>query len=396
MADASGAQGQEGYAQAYASGLPSMEVAYGGAQQQASQQAGAPQTQQQQAQSQAHGANAGGSEHIVSREIECPPSVVGRVIGKGGEVIRAIQNITGVRVFLNQDLPPEQNRIVSVTGQRAGVDHAEQLVHEVMEHGARGASNVLARAAGPTHQTVDCPKHSIGRVIGRQGTTIKALQTVSGARVQIDQSTEPCKITINGYDHNVRHAADLIDEVLQGAPVDQLEQQAQMIQSGMVPSPSAMHAPYDYGAAAAYPGTTPAGYPPAAAAAAPTDPYTAAQMHQYGQMPPQAAAPAQYGQYAAAAAYPQGWGAAAYPYAAAAPQQHAAAMQHPQPQPQQQPAAHQHQQQHYPQQHQPQQQHQQPPQQEWFSAIDPSSGRTYYYNIRTHVSQWQPPGQEQQ
>ena len=370
MAEGGGGSG-DAYAQAYAQGLPQQhqQAAY-------APLAREPQGQQQQGEQ----AMPPGGGDMVSREIECPPSVVGRVIGKGGEVIRAIQNITGVRVFLNQDLPPEQNRIVSVTGQRAGVEQAEQLVHEVMEQGARGASNVLARAAGPTHQTVDCPKHSIGRVIGRQGTTIKALQTVSGARVQIDQSTEPCKITINGYDNNVRHAADLIDEVLQGAPVDQLEQQANMIQSGLVPPPSAMPGPYDYGAAAAYPGTaaapTAAGYPPAAA-----DPYTAAQMQQYGQVPPQAAAAGQYGQYAAtAAAYPSGWGAA-YPYA---PAQSTA-----QPTQQGAPQNAQHQQS-VP--HQPQQQQQQ---QEWFSAVDPASGRTYYYNIRTQVSQWQPPMQEQ-
>lgn len=205
-------------------------------------------------------------------------------------------------------------------------------MHEVMEQGARGASNVLAKAAGPTSQTVECPKQSIGRVIGRGGTTIKSLQTVSGARVQIDQSCEPCKITINGYDANVRHAAELIEEVLSGAPVDQLEQQANMIQQGLVPPPAAMPNPYDYSYMASY-----------QMAAAP-DPYAA----YYGgyQYPPQwGGYPAQWGQY-------QQQPGRAQPYS------------------QQQPYA---------------------PQQEWFSAIDPSSGRTYYYNVRTGVSQWEPP-----
>ena len=38
--------------------------------------------------------------------------------------------------------------------------------------------------------TVDCPKGMVGRVIGKSGETIKALQSYSGALIQIDQTVE--------------------------------------------------------------------------------------------------------------------------------------------------------------------------------------------------------------
>lgn len=35
---------------------------------------------------------------------------------------------------------------------------------------------------------MECPKHLVGRVIGRGGETIQMLQAKTGARIQIDQN----------------------------------------------------------------------------------------------------------------------------------------------------------------------------------------------------------------
>ncbi len=45
---------------------------------------------------------------------------------------------------------------------------------------------------------VDCPKSMVGRVIGKGGETIKALQQYTGAMIQIDQSVDPTRVTIAG------------------------------------------------------------------------------------------------------------------------------------------------------------------------------------------------------
>ncbi len=41
---------------------------------------------------------------------------------------------------------------------------------------------------------VECPKNVVGRVIGKGGETIKSLQRNHKVSVQIDQSTDPCKV----------------------------------------------------------------------------------------------------------------------------------------------------------------------------------------------------------
>lgn len=61
------------------------------------------------------------------------------------------------------------------------------------------ALRIMATATAPSTQntlkrqtaTVDCPKSMVGRVIGKSGETIKALQTYTGALIQIDQTVEP-------------------------------------------------------------------------------------------------------------------------------------------------------------------------------------------------------------
>jgi far upstream element-binding protein len=44
---------------------------------------------------------AGGGEHTTN-VIECPPGIVGRVIGRGGETIRGLQNGSGAHIDVDQ------------------------------------------------------------------------------------------------------------------------------------------------------------------------------------------------------------------------------------------------------------------------------------------------------
>ncbi|GBF95733.1 hypothetical protein Rsub_08715 [Raphidocelis subcapitata] len=64
--------------------------------------------------------------------------------------------------------------------------------------------------------TVDCPKSMVGRVIGKNGETIKALQTYSGALIQIDQTVEPTKVTISGTPHSLGLAVSMVTDIVKG------------------------------------------------------------------------------------------------------------------------------------------------------------------------------------
>jgi len=52
---------------------------------------------------------------------------------------------------------------------------------------------------GTVLQVVECPKHLVGRIIGRGGETIQALQQKTGARIQIDQNVPEVCVMLRGW-----------------------------------------------------------------------------------------------------------------------------------------------------------------------------------------------------
>lgn len=63
---------------------------------------------------------------------------------------------------------------------------------------------------------IPCPKGMVGRVIGKGGETIKALQKNFGANIQIDQTTDPMKITIAGQPPAVEACGAAVQEIVNG------------------------------------------------------------------------------------------------------------------------------------------------------------------------------------
>jgi len=63
---------------------------------------------------------------------------------------------------------------------------------------------------------VECPKSMVGRVIGKGGETIKALQQYTGAMIQIDQSTDPTRVTIAGSPQALQLAVSMVSDIVRG------------------------------------------------------------------------------------------------------------------------------------------------------------------------------------
>lgn len=64
--------------------------------------------------------------------------------------------------------------------------------------------------------TLSCPRARIGRVIGKKGETIKALQAYTGSLIQIDQSVEPTRISIAGGPQSLQLAVCMIGDIIHG------------------------------------------------------------------------------------------------------------------------------------------------------------------------------------
>ncbi len=63
---------------------------------------------------------------------------------------------------------------------------------------------------------VECPKSMVGRVIGKGGETIKALQQYTGATIQVDQSREPTRVTISGSTRALSLASSMVQDIVAG------------------------------------------------------------------------------------------------------------------------------------------------------------------------------------
>ena len=273
----------------------------------------------------------------VVKELDCPGNQVGRIIGKGGETIKGMMAQSGAHIAMNQAIEGDVKKVV-ITGHQACVDVAEALVTRLLQTPV-GASTIDAGFLGPGQESriIECPKNMVGRIIGKGGETIKGLQVHSGARVQVDQTVgDPCHVVIAGAPPSVHYAAEAVDAIIQGGPTQQYAVGQAQAGGG-------------YGGYGGYGG----GYAQPAAA------YGAAAYGAYGGYPAYGY-PAAYGGYpgygmmggydpaAATAAAQQTAAAAAAPVAAAGG--------------------------------------------DW-QAVDDGTGKTYYYNGKTGVSQWEkPPG----
>mmetsp|Transcript_1671 Transcript_1671/g.3570 ORF Transcript_1671/g.3570 Transcript_1671/m.3570 type:complete len:688 (+) Transcript_1671:717-2780(+) len=191
----------------------------------------------------------------IEEKDELPSLYVGRIIGKGGEMIRDLQARSGCRIdVLQNHVESNAPKIITYRGRRQeDVDFAKRLVfllcnrqqdttrgggrrrdnHHDVHTTASGSGAVVDLPLGhAVMKEIRVPKSVIGKIIGRGGEMIRELQTVSHARIQVDHSNEYTAsaendaqdahdananqnvrmtgVTITGTEESVRRAEEMI------------------------------------------------------------------------------------------------------------------------------------------------------------------------------------------
>lgn len=108
------------------------------------------------------------------------PLYVGRVIGKGGEMIRDLQARSGCRIDVDQNVPENSDRIITYRGTRQTIDFAKKLIKILCCEGGKEADLPLGEAS---RKHLIVPSTVIGKIIGRGGEMIRELQSKSQAKV---------------------------------------------------------------------------------------------------------------------------------------------------------------------------------------------------------------------
>lgn len=79
------------------------------------------------------------SEHPlgeITKVVQCPHNMVGRIIGKAGQTILSLQQASQAKIIVDQDaerFPAGADRDVRIIGMAQSVDRAEKMVNELMQ-----------------------------------------------------------------------------------------------------------------------------------------------------------------------------------------------------------------------------------------------------------------------
>lgn len=146
--------------------------------------------------------------------IDIPAPMVGKLIGKGGETIKQLQYSTGTRVQIDHQTPGEAKKVSIQGSSQEAVEAAKKQVEQIVSMDEGGG-------AGGASQSVECPQGIVGRIIGRGGETIRALQQASQAHIVVDQNYpegEPRRVNISGRPDAVERAVKMVSELISGEP----------------------------------------------------------------------------------------------------------------------------------------------------------------------------------
>lgn len=80
-----------------------------------------------------------------SRSIECPQGIVGRIIGRGGETIRSLQQASNAHILVDQNFPEGAPRKVTISGRPESVERAFKMITELIDGEPSGAQNVIQK-----------------------------------------------------------------------------------------------------------------------------------------------------------------------------------------------------------------------------------------------------------
>eukprot|EP00977_Amphora_coffeiformis_P011812 scaffold2897_cov178-Amphora_coffeaeformis.AAC.17 len=149
-------------------------------------------------------------DETVEEKGEISAVIAGRVIGKGGEVIRDLQARSGASIDVDA-APSGNHRIVTYRGHRRKVEFAKQLVDMI----SRGMSDSDLPLGEASREVLIIPASATGKVIGRGGEMVREMQTRSQAKIDFDHAAtanrpDQKQVVVTGTTAAVSKATEMI------------------------------------------------------------------------------------------------------------------------------------------------------------------------------------------
>lgn len=176
-----------------------------------------------------------GEDHM---QIMVPDRTVGLIIGRGGETIRDLQERSGCHInIVGENKSVNGLRPVNLIGTPEAAAKAKDFIMEIVDSDSRGEVPPGGRAgpaprSEPTRReggsgmpnggqdkindAVYVPSEAVGMIIGKGGETIREMQSSTGCKINVAQSSGPGEvereIALIGSLDSIARAKQAIDE----------------------------------------------------------------------------------------------------------------------------------------------------------------------------------------
>lgn len=179
-------------------------------------------------------------------QIMVPDRTVGLIIGRGGETIRDLQERSGCHInIVGESKSVNGLRPVNLIGTPQASAIAKDLIMEVVDsdsrgegpaakraqqqpqsysgHGGRNDSHSGGHGGGPDkiNDSIYVPSDAVGMIIGKGGETIREMQSSTGCKINVSQSSGPGEVQreigLIGTADAIARAKQAIDEKVDAA-----------------------------------------------------------------------------------------------------------------------------------------------------------------------------------
>lgn len=148
-------------------------------------------------------------------QVMIPNSKIGLVIGRGGETVKDLQEKSGAKVFVNQDVKNDANpneKPVTISGDPEAIKIAQSLINDILRGGPAGGFN-----GGQPTLTLQIPEATVGAVMGKKADILKSIIAASGGiKIFIEHSnipgTQNREVQFTGPMEHCNYAAYLVQE----------------------------------------------------------------------------------------------------------------------------------------------------------------------------------------
>ncbi|KAK7100518.1 hypothetical protein V1264_023457 [Littorina saxatilis] len=150
-----------------------------------------------------------------SEDMFVPADDCGRIIGRGGNKIRDLQDQSGCRIKVLRDDEGNGTRRVELRGSADAMAEARGMINQILEGGDDRDNFSGGRGGEGAKEVMQIDSSFVGRVIGKGGSRVRELQDETGCRINVSRDGHGAytDVELIGSGSAIAKARQAIDDI---------------------------------------------------------------------------------------------------------------------------------------------------------------------------------------